>query len=138
MLVFQRFQVLAIIVICAAIVSGCEGKPTATTATPPPAQTSDQIDQEASEKEREAAAAERAEQDTQRRIERNRNAVSDFMFIGMTLAEANEALGVQGVKGLSIGSDEEEHQAYEWTLEGAITIKATFINGKLDKKEMVE
>jgi hypothetical protein len=126
------------VLICAAITTGCGDTPTETTATPPPAQTSDQIEQDKSDKEREAAANERAEQEKQRRIERNRNAVSDFMFIGMTLAEANEALGVEGVKGLSIGSGEEEHQAYEWTLEGGVTIKATFINGKLDKKELVE
>ncbi len=140
MSLLQRVRDCAVLAMCIVFtaITGCSDSAPAPPAPPPAAQTSDQIEEETTEQERLAAAAEKAEEDTQRRIQRNRDAVSDLMFLGMTVAEANEALGMPGKKGLSIGGGEEEHQNYEWTLEGGITINATFVNGKLDKKEMVE
>jgi len=140
MFTIQRFHLVSVfaIGITVAANTGCTPKTAAPPTPPPPAQTSDQIEQVVSEADRLAAEAQKAEEEKTRRIQRNRDAVNDLMFLGMTLAEANEALGIPGVKGLSIGSGEKQQQAFEWTLEGDITIKATFVNGKLDKKEMVE
>lgn len=131
-------SILLAICIATAAIAGCSKSAPTPNSTAPPAQNAAEIEQESTAEEREAAAAEKAEEEKQRRIQRNRNAINDFMFLGMTVAEANEALGVPGKKGLSIGSGDEEHENYEWTLEGGIKINATFINGKLDKKEMVE
>jgi hypothetical protein len=35
-------------------------------------------------------------------------------------------------------SDGNQAENYEWKLEGGITIRATFVDGKLTEKEMVE
>ena len=140
MLVIQRFQFTTLLFagVAIAAISGCSENGATSDTPPPAAQTSEEIEQEISEQERLAAAQEKAELETERRIQRNRNAVNDLMFLGMTVAEANEALGVPGKKGLSIGGGDKEQENYEWTLEGGITITATFVNGKLDKKQMTE
>ncbi len=140
MSLFKRHRLTSLMLMCLAMAAatGCTEPAPEPEVAPPAAQTSVEIEQETAEQARIEAAAVKAEEDKQRRIQRNRNAVNDLMFLGMTVAEANEALGVNGEKGLSIGGDKEERQNYEWTLEGGITIKATFVNGKLDKKEMVE
>lgn len=140
MFVFQRFHFFALLLIGIAVaaISGCTENGATSDTPPPAAQTSEEIEQQASEQERIAAAEEKAELETERRIQRNRDAVNDLMFLGMTVAEANEALGVTGKKGLSIGGGDKEQENYEWTLEGGITISATFVNGKLDKKQMTE
>ncbi len=140
MLALQRFHFAALLFAGTTIaaISGCTENGATSDTPAPPAQTSEEIEQEISEQERLAAAEEKAELETERRIQRNRDAVNDLMFLGMTLAEANEALGVTGKKGLSIGGGDKAQENYEWTLEGGITITATFVNGKLDKKQMTE
>lgn len=119
-------------------INGCTEPPPTSDPEPdttaPPAQTAEQI----SEQERLKEEAEKAEREKERRIERNRTAVDNLMFVGMTVEEANEALGVRGVKGASIGGGDKQQTSYEWKLEGGITITAIFVNGKLTEKEMTE
>lgn len=141
MIAIQRQLPIAFSALCIAVAlcAGCSDSGTAQTPTPAPsAQTSEQIERQQAEEARIKAEAEKVERDRERRIERNRTAVDDLMFTGMTVAEANTALGVNGVKGSSIAGAEKEQESYEWKLEGDFTIRATFVNGKLTKKEMVE
>lgn len=128
---------ILVLTLCVIGVSGCSGSDTPTTVPPPPATTPDQIAEQQRLAEEAKLAEERAAAETERRIQKNREVI-DLMFDGMTLAEANELLAVPGVKTMSMGAGANEQLTYEWKLEGDITIKATFLNGKLSKKEMTE
>jgi len=135
-----RYQILVVglTVIAAFGFAGCDDSEPAPPAKPaPPAVTADQIQAEQEEAERLKRQEEREAEEKERRIERNRDAI-DLMFKGMTLQEANDTLGVPGVKGLAIGGDGKQAENYEWKLEGGITIRATFVDGKLTDKEMEE